>query len=101
MSHHRSRFKVATDQAGCSAAPVLIRLFHSMSNESFARRDMRLVRFEAVHVNFAEDRSGAQGRVVAASTDVNLTVRHRRNREFHGVSGSVGGNLGAVPEFGP
>jgi len=27
MSHRRSRFKVATDQAGCSAAPVLLRIF--------------------------------------------------------------------------
>jgi len=60
---------------------------------------MHLVRFETVNVDFAEDCAGAQGCVVAASTDVNLTVRHRRNREFYGVSGDVGGNLGTVPEF--
>ena len=100
MSHHRSRFKVATDQAGCSAAPVLIRFFHSMSHESFARRDMRLVRFEAVHVDFTEDRAGAQGRVVAAGADVNFSIRHGRNCEFYGVARNISGNLGAVPEFG-
>jgi hypothetical protein len=92
MSHHRSCFNVAKGQDGCSATPFLLRFFHPMSNERFSRRGMHLVGFQAVHVNFAEDCSGAQGRIVAASRDINFPICYRRNREFYGVSGSIGGN---------
>ena len=65
------------------------------------RHWIRLVLFETVHVDFAEDRAGVQGRVIAARADVDFAVRYRRNCEFHGVACAISGNLGAIPEFTP
>lgn len=59
-----------------------------------------LIRLEAVSVDFAEDCTSADSRVVTSSTDVNLAVRDGGNREFHGVAGRVARNLRTVPKFG-